>query len=446
MRPFTTSRPKLPGLEHHPDGRVSFTITDEEKAHVDRFFQMMADSNQDTEEGKWYMRSDLQQAAVAWQLMDYALSQVRLTEVADKDKVDKHSCLHKALAAALKAHSLHPLPIYLFDTGCIFERLEAPDSARDFFGLFLDAQRNYKASEADAFIPRLPLFYKSGIEAVCDPSASEFIPAQHDVGAAVRYAEESMHFEPTMILQISLSLARHLLEEANLPPELIESLADKPVKAKILAEEIAATRRVESNDCPLWIDPDGNYWNDYRPLRVLFTDQAGQEWRLPRRWAFLSPGNPEPELPSAYSPEREISFEETLNMPNEWDIWELNIPWDEALRVAGKPAQVQVQITPNEPVKVFWRDSQGTRWRIPRDWRRRRIKLPSYEVLVAQEVPEDVAERLAGKVVSVNYHPGSLCCFADRYRFRDELKGSKWPVLIRDCTLMGYGNEEEHSA
>lgn len=249
-----------------------------------------------------------------------------------------------------------------------------------------------------------------------------------------------------MILQISLSLARHLLEEANLPSELIESLADNPVKAKILAEEMATTRRVEPNDCPLWIDPEGNCWNDYRPLRVLFTDHAGREWRLPRRWAMQSPGNPEPEIPSVYSTEREISFEETLNMPNEWDIWEINIPWDEALRAAGKPTQVQVQISPNEPVKVFWRDFQGTLWRIPRDWRRRRIKLPSYEVLVAQEVPEDVAERMAGKVVSVNYHPGSLCCFPDRYRFRDEMTKSKWPVLIRDCTLMGYGSEEEHKA
>jgi hypothetical protein len=282
-----------------------------------------------------------------------------------------------------------------------------------------------------------------------DYKASEvngLIPAQRDVGAAVRYAGERMSCEPIMILQISLPVARHLLEEANLPTDLIESVADRPVHARILAEEMAITRRVEPNDCPLLIDPQGNHWNDYHPMRVLFTDHTGKEWRLPRRWVFQGPGNIESDISSTYSTEKEITFEETLNMPNEWDVWEINIPWDEALRASGKPTNVQVQITPNEPVKVFWRDSQGKQWRIPHDWRRRRIKLPSYEVLVGQEIPEDVAKRFAGKVVSVNYHPGSLCCFPDRYRFRDEEEKNKWPVFIRDCIVMGYGNEEEHQA
>jgi hypothetical protein len=71
--------------------------------------------------------------------------------------------------------------------------------------------------------------------------------------------------------------------------------------------------------------------------------------------------------------------------------------------------------------------------------------LPSYEVLVAQEVPEDVAERFAGKVVSVNYHPGSLCCLPDCYRFRDEEK-NRWPVFIRDCLVMGFGDAQEYRA
>jgi hypothetical protein len=248
-----------------------------------------------------------------------------------------------------------------------------------------------------------------------------------------------------MILQIDLSLNTNLLEEANFPSDLIGSLTEKPVNGKILAEEEAITRRVEEDDYPMMIGPDGACWNDYRPIRILFTDQEGREWRLPRRWVIRGPDDVESDVPSDYSTSREILFDETLNMPNSWDNWEVNIPWDEAVKAAGRPTQVQVQISPNEPVKVFWRDSQGTKWRIPHDWRRRRIKLPTYEALVAQAIPENVAKRFAGKVVSVNYHPGSLCCYPDRYRFRDEVQ-NRWPVFIRDCIVMGYGDSQEFSA
>jgi len=48
-------------------------------------------------------------------------------------------------------------------------------------------------------------------------------------------------------------------------------------------------------------------------------------------------------------------------------------------------------------------------------------------------------------VVSVNYHPGSLCCLPEHYRFRDEER-NKWRVKIRDCFLIGYGDAEEHPA
>jgi len=45
--------------------------------------------------------------------------------------------------------------------------------------------------------------------------------------------------------------------------------------------------------------------------------------------------------------------------------------------------------------------------------------LPKAAVLIAQGVPGDVAERFGQVIVSVNYHPGSLCCLTEQYRFRD---------------------------
>ena len=59
--------------------------------------------------------------------------------------------------------------------------------------------------------------------------------------------------------------------------------------------------------------------------------------------------------------------------------------------------------------------------------------------LVAEGVPTEVAESHAGKVVSVDYHPGSLCCMPEHFRFRDE-EQNRWPVKIQDCVLLGYGN------
>ena len=64
--------------------------------------------------------------------------------------------------------------------------------------------------------------------------------------------------------------------------------------------------------------------------------------------------------------------------------------------------------------------------------------MPKYDVLVSQRIPLEVAEKFAETIVSVNYHPGSLCCRRDCYRFRDS-HGNRWPVRIFDCSVVGYG-------
>ncbi len=148
--PFGKKR-ELPGVEQQPDGRISFTLTDEEKAYIDGFLDMIAKeahaSSQETkEEGAWYVPADFKDAAAAWQLIDYAKLQVKL---ADADEADKELCFRKALAAAAKAYRFHPLPIYLFDVGCILDMLGDPDSAQISFRSFLELQRDFKVSELD---------------------------------------------------------------------------------------------------------------------------------------------------------------------------------------------------------------------------------------------------------------------------------------------------------
>jgi hypothetical protein len=57
-------------------------------------------------------------------------------------------------------------------------------------------------------------------------------------------------------------------------------------------------------------------------------------------------------------------------------------------------------------------------------------------VVVCQGISDDVAKTFENRAVSVNYHPGSLCCLPEQYRFRDE-EGNRWPLFIRDCDLLG---------
>lgn len=240
---------------------------------------------------------------------------------------------------------------------------------------------------------------------------------------------------------LTLPVERYRLEEVNLPTALAASLAGQKVTVRVLPEEAACTRRVDPAESQAWIDPKtGEYWNDYQPLRILFTDFDGTVWRFPRRW--LHPANTEAPCDPPQEFTHEAVWREETSLPTQWDLEEVNIP---SIETVHRQVVVEVQAAPGQPVRVLLRGRSGTLWRIPNDWRRRRIKLPGYEMLVSQDIPTEVSQEYAGKIVSVNYHPGSLCCLPDGYRFRDS-EGNRWPVRMRDCLLLGYGDQEEHRA
>jgi len=233
--------------------------------------------------------------------------------------------------------------------------------------------------------------------------------------------------------------ARCLLEEANLPDSLIDSIGGQCISVETQSEEAPVTRRVEPDDYPLLIDAGGNYWNDYRPVRVFYTDEQSHVWRFPRRWLPMFQPITEPCLESFETVWQGAAFNETLNLPTEWDLWEINIPRSGCHKAGGNAVQVEIKLRPGESAIVSWRDPANNLWRIPHDWRRRLIKLPKYDVLVSQKIPAEVAEKFAETIVSVNYHPGSLCCLRDCYRFRDS-HGNRWPVRIVDSSVVGYGD------
>lgn len=106
---------------------------------------------------------------------------------------------------------------------------------------------------------------------------------------------------------------------------------------------------------------------------------------------------------------------------------------------------IKVSVGPCEVARAFWKDPSGKVWRIPHDWRRRRLKLPDCKVLLRNSVPHDMAEEFGDRIVAVKCHPGSVCCLRDGYRVRDGREG-RWPVRTDDCVVAGFGDESERYA
>jgi hypothetical protein len=237
------------------------------------------------------------------------------------------------------------------------------------------------------------------------------------------------------------------LEEINMPEELAPALAGKTVALDVLPEVPPMALRLDLDDppvgLPIVIDEDGLAWNDYWPIRVLYTDPDGRAWRLPRHW--LSGGVSPVLAASRYEVTHGSSWLESWCPPTWWDLWDINIQDVPSAEGGQAAADIEVRVAPGEVPKVFWKGPSGNVWRVPHDWRRRRIRLPDCEGLLRNNLPQDIAEEFGGRIVAVNYHPGSLCCLHDGYRVRDG-RGGKWPVRAADCIVVGFGEEAERFA
>jgi len=148
---------------------------------------------------------------------------------------------------------------------------------------------------------------------------------------------------------------------------------------------------------------------------------------------------------SRYEVTQESRWLEDWCPPTWFDLGDANIQFSPGADEEWNPFCVEVSVAPNEIPKVFWRGPSGKAWRIPHDWRRRRIKLPDCAGLLRNGLPPDIAEEFGGRIVAVNYHHGSLCWLSDGYRVRDG-QGGKWPVRAADCILIGFGDEAERYA
>ena len=262
----------------------------------------------------------------------------------------------------------------------------------------------------------------------------------------VRSPETTPETCMTSTQQLALPNEKFRLQEINMPEELAASLAGRTVTVDVFPEEPPMALRLDLDDppagLPMLVDDDGIAWNDYWPVRVLYTDASGRAWRLPRHW--LSGGVSSVIEASRYEVTHESSWLESWCPPTWWNLCDINIP-DKAASEGEGIGDIKVSVAPGDVARAYWKDPSGKVWRIPHDWRRRRIKLPACEVLLGNSLPQDIADEFCGRIVAVNYHPGSLCCLRDGYRVRDG-RGGRWPVRAVDCAVVGFGNEMERYA
>jgi hypothetical protein len=264
---------------------------------------------------------------------------------------------------------------------------------------------------------------------------------------AWRHIRHSLATAMTSTHRIVLPSETFRLEEINMPDDLAVALAGQAVDAEVHPEAPAGTQRLDLNNLPdglpFLIGDDGIARNGDWPARVLYTDASGRVWRLPRHW--LTEGVSPVIDASRYEVTHESSWLESWCPPTWWDLQDVNIDETPAADGERGAASIEVSVAPGEVPKVFWKGPSGKAWRIPHDWRRRRIRLPDCEGLLENHLPQDIAEEFGGRIVAVNYHPGSLCCLSDGYRVRDG-RGGKWPVRAADCVVVGFGDEAERYA
>ena len=92
----------------------------------------------------------------------------------------------------------------------------------------------------------------------------------------------------TSTQQLALPSEKFRLEEINIPEELAAILAGQTVAVDVFPEGPPMALRRHRNDPPdgppiLIVEGSVEWWDPW-PVRILYTDDDGRIWRVPRHW------------------------------------------------------------------------------------------------------------------------------------------------------------------
>jgi len=147
MWPFRRSNNKL-GFTRDREGNLTVELTTDEQAEARKTFQMFEGYSVHKSVAEIFERG-----LTAFALANYAKSQAIASQFTS-NTVETQGLLEKAVAAILKACSIHELPIYLYDSGCLFEMLGKGQAATDMFHNFVRSQAVFEPTQLNELFLR----------------------------------------------------------------------------------------------------------------------------------------------------------------------------------------------------------------------------------------------------------------------------------------------------
>jgi hypothetical protein len=145
--PFNKGK-RIPGVTVKSDSLAHLELTQEEKAAVKRHLDLLRaimDQHKPAgqSEGEWAIPKEELDCFVAVGLWEYAEDNI-LALLMAKSLEERTSRLDKAFAAVMKAYSICPVPILMYDAAWLTEMLDKPNNAADSFRAFLVAQEQFQ--------------------------------------------------------------------------------------------------------------------------------------------------------------------------------------------------------------------------------------------------------------------------------------------------------------
>jgi len=149
MWPLSRQR-SYPGVQEHANGKITFSLTEEEARESDQALKAFAGLLVHPEAAE-----RIRDGTIAVALSHYAKNLVNthcvgITESEYRaNRVVIEAVIEKAVASEWKASSLCPLPVFIYHRACFLQMLGMKGQAKELFASFLRRHSEFKMDQVD---------------------------------------------------------------------------------------------------------------------------------------------------------------------------------------------------------------------------------------------------------------------------------------------------------